>query len=105
MLSNNTQFNIQRKSNNNPQDILTKIIKKTSTHLDKQKAILKTSLIDTPLGSMIAIADEKALYLLEFIDGRGIEHEIEKIQLTMKTTIVSGNTDPIRSIKTELKAY
>lgn len=104
MLS-NTQFTIQRKSNNNPQDILKKIIKKTSTHLDKQKAILKASLIDTPLGSMIAIADEKTLYLLEFIDGRGIEHEIEKIQLTMKATIMSGNTDPIRSIETELKSY
>jgi AraC family transcriptional regulator, regulatory protein of adaptative response / methylated-DNA-[protein]-cysteine methyltransferase len=64
----------------NSQTFFTKITKKTSMHLDKRKTI-KASSIDTPLGPMIAIADEKVLYLLEFIDGRGIEREIEKLQI------------------------
>lgn len=34
--------------------------------------ILKAAWIDTPLGPMIAIADEKDLYLLEFVDRRGL---------------------------------
>jgi len=70
-----------------------------------QKNILKTSLIDTPLGPMRAIADEKALFLLEFIDGRGLEREIEQLQLTTKMSIIPGDTTIIQSIAHELKQY
>lgn len=54
---------------------------------------------------MIAIADEDALYLLEFKERRGLEKEIEKLQIKMDTSILSGVTTPIRSIERELKHY
>lgn len=66
---------------------------------------LKSSHLETPLGPMLAIADEKALHLLEFVDGRGVEREVERLQLKLNATITSGKTDPISSIKTELQAY
>jgi hypothetical protein len=34
--------------------------------------MLKSSSVDTPLGPMMAIADETGLYLLAFIEGQGI---------------------------------
>lgn len=54
---------------------------------------------------MIAIADEDALYLLEFKGRRGLEKEIEKLQIKMEISILSGVTAPIRSIERELKNY
>lgn len=66
---------------------------------------LKKSSLDTPLGPMLAIADEKSLYLLEFIECRGLEREIEQLRIRKKSTITPGNTDPIILIERELKSY
>ena len=66
---------------------------------------LKSCHLNTPLGQMIAIADEQALYLLEFVDCRGLEREIEKLRILTNATIIPGNTAPIESIKTELTSY
>jgi len=66
---------------------------------------LKTLSFDTPLGSMLAISDEEALYLLEFADYFRLEREIERLKRRTKATIVAGSTHPIASIQTELKSY
>lgn len=60
---------------------------------------------DTPLGAMVAIADEAALHLLEFTDRRGLEREIEKVRKSAKCAIVPGRTKIIDMIDRELKAY
>lgn len=67
--------------------------------------ILKASWLDTPVGPMIAIADEKALYLLEFVDRRGLEREIERLRQRTKSAIIPGTTPPIESIEKELQLY
>jgi len=67
--------------------------------------LLKESWLDTPLGPMLAIADGKALYLLEFADRRGLEGELERLKVRTKSAIVSGQTSPIVSIKNELASY
>ncbi len=58
---------------------------------------------DTPLGSMLAIADEDALYLLEFVEKRGLGREVERLRA--KFDIITGVTHPITSIEAELQAY
>ncbi|MFE9275618.1 bifunctional transcriptional activator/DNA repair enzyme AdaA [Paenibacillus glucanolyticus] len=67
--------------------------------------ILKASWLDTRLGPMMAIADDEALYLLEFVDRRGLEREVERLRLRTKSAIIPGYTAPIRSIERELGAY
>lgn len=67
--------------------------------------ILKASWLDTRLGPMIAIADEKLLYLLEFVDRRGLEREVERLRKRLKAAIIPGCTEPILSIEKELKDY
>ena len=70
-----------------------------------QSNILKASWIDTPLGPMIAISDEKVLYLLEFVDRRGLEREVERLRKKIKAAIIPGHTEPIRLLENELKKY
>jgi AraC family transcriptional regulator of adaptative response/methylated-DNA-[protein]-cysteine methyltransferase len=61
--------------------------------------------LDTPLGPMTAIADERALHLLEFVDRRGLEREIERLRLKQKAGIAPGRTAPIEQIEAELADY
>lgn len=69
------------------------------------KSILKTSWLDTKLGPMIAIASDEALYLLEFVDRRGLEREVERLRQKEKSAIIPGYTKPICSIEKELSQY
>jgi AraC family transcriptional regulator of adaptative response/methylated-DNA-[protein]-cysteine methyltransferase len=73
--------------------------------LSGHKNILKASWLDTRLGPMIAIADDHALYLLEFVDRRGLEREVERLRRKTKSAIIPGSTFPINSIENELKHY
>lgn len=66
---------------------------------------LKASWIDTPLGPMLAIADDQALYLIEFVDRRGLEKEIERLRKKTKFPIVPGKPNPIKQIEKELDEY
>jgi len=67
--------------------------------------VLKCSWLDTKLGPMIAISDDEGLYLLEFVDRRGLEREVERLRLKKKAAIIPGITGPIKSITLELKSY
>lgn len=71
----------------------------------KELHLLKADWIDTLLGPMIAIADEKALYLLEFVNRRGLEREIERLRCKLKSAIIPGRTEIIDSIEKELNQY
>lgn len=67
--------------------------------------VLRASWVDTRLGPMIAIADEEALYLLEFVDRRGLEREVERLRRRTRSAIIPGYTAPLRSIERELVEY
>jgi len=67
--------------------------------------VLKAEWIDTPLGAMIAIANDDALHLLEFVNRRGLEREIERLRLKQNAAIIPGRTDITRSIERELAGY
>lgn len=56
--------------------------------------VLRASWLDTRLGPMIAIADEEALYLLEFVDRRGLEREVERLRRRTRSAIIPGCTAP-----------
>ncbi len=43
----------------------------------QKRSVLKRTSLDTPLGSMIAIASETDLYCLEFADRKGLEKAVE----------------------------
>lgn len=67
--------------------------------------VLKASWIDTPLGPMLAIGDDKELFLLEFVDRRGLEREVERLRKKTQSAIIPGHTQTIDLIKNELIQY
>lgn len=71
----------------------------------RQQTVLNAAWIDTRLGPMIAIADEEALVLLEFVDRRGLEREVERLRQRLGAAIVPGQAAPLRSIEHELGEY
>jgi len=72
---------------------------------NKATRVLHAAWLDTPLGPMTAIADEHALHLLEFVDRRGLEREIERMRQRQKAGIAPGRTAPIVAIERELGEY
>lgn len=81
------------------------ILPSPATSSSDLKSPLKTSLLMTPLGEMLAIADEKALYLLEFSNWRGLDYTVEKLCTKTGQELASGNTHIIKLVKDELEAY
>lgn len=100
-----TQFNIGYESSSGFRDAFSKIMGSLPSQSVKQLTLLKASWFDSPLGPMLAVADEEALYLLEFVDRRGLEREIERLRHQLNAAIVPGENSPIHSIENELKSY
>lgn len=86
-------------------DAFSKIMGSPPSNKENHKNIFLASWIDTPLGPMLAIADKKFLYMLEFVDRRGLEQEIESFRSKMKAVILPGSSEPINSIKKEMELY
>ncbi|QDU35479.1 Bifunctional transcriptional activator/DNA repair enzyme Ada [Poriferisphaera corsica] len=72
---------------------------------NKQQTHLSADWIDTPLGPMIAIADDSHLHLLEFVDRRGLEREVERLRLKRNAVIIPNQTAITKSIAKELTQY
>jgi AraC family transcriptional regulator, regulatory protein of adaptative response / methylated-DNA-[protein]-cysteine methyltransferase len=99
------QLNTGYESSSGFRDAFSKIMGAAPTKFTQHHKMLKASWLDTKLGPMIAIADETSLYLLEFVDRRGLELEVERLRLKTKAAIIPGVTDPIKSITLELESY
>lgn len=67
--------------------------------------LLTATWIETKLGPMMAIADDEALYLLEFVDRRGLENEILTMRKKLNVAIVPGTNKLLQQLTTELAAY
>lgn len=100
----NAQLDTGYESSSGFRDAFSRIMGAAPTLLGHRN-ILKAAWLDTKLGPMIAIADEDALYLLEFVDRRGLEREVERLRQRTKSAIIPGTTPPILSIKNELSQY
>ncbi len=66
---------------------------------------LYTRWLETPLGAMLAVAGDDGLYLLEFVDRRGLEKEISDLRHRTGMAIVPGNNPHLEQISRELKDY
>lgn len=64
-----------------------------------------TKFIATPLGRLIAVADEEGLYLLEFENRRGLEREIERLRIRWNARLIHGNNAVLKGLEEELSQY
>ncbi|MGT2924405.1 bifunctional transcriptional activator/DNA repair enzyme AdaA [Streptococcus caviae] len=67
--------------------------------------VLTASFITTPIGRMLALADEAYLYLLEFDNRRGLEREIERLRSRLNARIIHGSNTLLQQLEQELAAY
>ena len=86
-------------------DSFYKLISSSTSYFDNQNNVLKAHYINTYLGLMVAVADEKVLYILEFFDKKCLEYEIKQLCVKIKSGITVGKTVPIISIEKELELY
>jgi len=84
-------------------DAFSKILGNAPTRSDGK--VLLASWLDTPLGPMLVVVDESYLYLLEFIERRGLENEIRRLRKRLKIGIIPGETKITHQIKAELADY
>ena len=66
---------------------------------------LFSQFVETPLGLMMAIADNKALYLLEFRERKNLARNIEGFTHKINAHITQGYTSIIQLIQEELEQY
>jgi AraC family transcriptional regulator of adaptative response/methylated-DNA-[protein]-cysteine methyltransferase len=74
-------------------------------HEKSSPKTLISSHITTPLGTMIAVADENALYLLEFIDRKHFDRKMKQFITKINAHIVPGTNAVLKLITEELAAY
>lgn len=68
-------------------------------------ALLRADFIETPIGPMIAIADDHALHILEFLERKALATEVRKLRKATGSAIAPGRAGPIDRIEAELAAY
>lgn len=61
--------------------------------------------LETPMGRMIAIADAKALYLLEFTNRKNMRRQFDRLRKIQSRAILPGRTRITDKIETELTEY
>lgn len=61
--------------------------------------------LDTPLGGMIAVADDRALHLLEFVGRKALGAELRRLSSGARGRIALGQTAPIDRTEAELGRY
>ena len=61
--------------------------------------------IETPLGTMLALADGQGLRLLEFVDRRGLERELIGLRRRLKCAIVPGRNATLDETARQLTGY
>jgi AraC family transcriptional regulator of adaptative response/methylated-DNA-[protein]-cysteine methyltransferase len=61
--------------------------------------------IDTPLGPMLAIADEKHLHMLEFAERKTLQDHVDRYRKQFNATVLPGDTPALKLIRQELKDY
>jgi len=61
--------------------------------------------VETPMGRMIVIADDQALYLLEFTNRKNMRRQFDRLRKVQSRAVLPGRTIITSKIEAELKAY
>ena len=68
-------------------------------------AVLVAAPIDTRIGPMVAVAGDEGLELLEFVDRRALEREIETMRQRLRSAIVPGQHPVLTAVTAQLREY
>ncbi|HEY6226451.1 MAG TPA: methylated-DNA--[protein]-cysteine S-methyltransferase, partial [Verrucomicrobiae bacterium] len=78
----------------------------TAPGVAREKAnCLKAALLDTPLGPMLAVVNDRAVVQLEFADRRGLEASYAQMKKRFGMAVVPGENDVMKQLRTQLAEY
>ncbi|MEI6737792.1 MAG: trifunctional transcriptional activator/DNA repair protein Ada/methylated-DNA--[protein]-cysteine S-methyltransferase [Pseudomonadota bacterium] len=61
--------------------------------------------IETPLGPMLAVANDDGIYILDFVNRRGLEREITRLRKRTKCVVVPGTHTHLGQAEKEIAEY
>lgn len=67
--------------------------------------VLQVSWIDSPLGPLVAAADDEAVCLVEFTERRMIEAQFDTLRKRLKCALVPGDNKLLQQLRRELAEY
>ena len=67
--------------------------------------VLHARWIETPLGPMLALADDRGLHLLDFVDRRGLERALASLQKRLHARALPGDHPYLVQVERELGEY
>jgi len=67
--------------------------------------MIKTAVIETPIGDMKAAAVKEGVCFLAFADSQNLSSDLEELAGLFNTGIISGSNRHIRTLKRQLKEY
>lgn len=71
----------------------------------KDLQVLQAKWLETPLGAMLALADDRGLHLLDFVDRRGLERALTMLQKRLHARVLPGEHRVLAQIERELREY
>jgi AraC family transcriptional regulator of adaptative response/methylated-DNA-[protein]-cysteine methyltransferase len=71
----------------------------------RNTVLLRADWIDTPLGVMIALTDDRLVHSLEFINRKQIGRQIARYQRALNASLLPGETNASLQLRHELDAY
>lgn len=77
----------------------------TSPSKSNKKQVVDVTRLETPLGPMIACANEKGLCLLEFTDRRMLESEFKDLAKRMNAILVLGENRLFKQLRDQMNEY
>jgi AraC family transcriptional regulator of adaptative response/methylated-DNA-[protein]-cysteine methyltransferase len=72
---------------------------------ETKRSPLLAQRVESPLGPMIAVADDEGLRLLEFIDRRATESELSILRQRLRTSVVPGEHRHLEAVQLQLADY
>ena len=67
--------------------------------------LLRARWIETPLGTMLALAGEGGLLVLEFVERAGLERELQRVRRKVGGTVVPGEHPVLQAVEEQLRRY
>lgn len=89
----------------NSETVFNKILKDFAYHGDQYKTKLIATTIDTPIGELIAVSNEKSIYLLQVLKEEFSYAHLKRFTDKTKSHITQGRSRPIDLLEQELKDY
>lgn len=85
-------------------DAFTRLVGAAPSH-SRDVGVLRARWLETPLGPMLALADDRGLHLLDFVDRRGLERALATLQKRLHARALPGDHPYLAQIERELTEY